>query len=100
MSAHASKPSKFLCVNLGCQGYSRNQFVKVYRWVGKTEVIMVAFTEDNASICPRKNLIRKYPHKPLGSAKGGKAFLLKVGASLLTVELLCLQSILRCLIAY
>ena len=53
MSAHASKPSNFLCVSLWCQGCFRNLFVKVYRWMGKTEVIMVAFAEDNASNRPR-----------------------------------------------
>ena len=54
MSAHASKPSNFLCVSLWCQGCFRNLFVKVYRWMGKTEVIMVVFAEDYASNRPRK----------------------------------------------
>ena len=72
MSAHASKPSNFLCVSLWCQGCFRNLFVKVYRWMGKTEVIMVAFAEDNASNRPREILIRKNLQGPLweiGSAK-------------------------------
>ena len=54
MSAHASKPSNFLCVSLWCQGCFRNLFVKLYRWMGKTEVIMVVFAEDYASNRPRK----------------------------------------------
>ena len=54
MSAHASKPSDFFCFYLWCQGYFRNLFFKVCRWMGKTEPIMVPFAEDNASNRPRK----------------------------------------------
>ena len=55
MSAYASKPAKFLCVNLWCQGCFQNLFVKVYQWMQKTEPIMVVFAEDNASNRLRKN---------------------------------------------
>ena len=65
MSAHASKPSSFLCVSLWRQGCFRNLFVKVYRWMGKTEVIMVAFAEDNASNRSRNIFDPKNPQGPL-----------------------------------
>ena len=67
ISAHASKPSNFLCVNWWCQGCFPNLFVKVYRWMGKTEIIMVAFAEDNASNRPRKTFD---PKKSTGTLVG------------------------------
>ena len=68
MSANASKPSKFFCVNLWCQGYFRNLFIKVYHWMRKkTKVIMVAFAEDNASNRPRKMFDLKNFKDPCGS---------------------------------
>ena len=67
MSAHASKPSNVLSANVWCQGYCWNLFVKVYRWMGKTDLIVVAFAEDNAANRPR---IKFDPKKSTGTLVG------------------------------
>ena len=68
MSAHASKPSNFLCSSLTmwCQGYFRNLFIQVYCWMEK-KVIMAHFAEDNTSNRPRKKFD---PKKSTGTLVG------------------------------